>query len=503
MSFSSGTFSINSSGQPVVTGTVISSTAFNTLTADIATGLSTCVLKDGTQTITGNIPMAAFKFTGLGSGSARTDSINIGQVEDGFPNYVSSVGGTADVITLTPSPAITAYAAGQVFRFIASGANTTAVTVNVSALGAKALTKNGSTALVANDITSGALLEISYDGTRFQLRSVNSSIDNSFVDAKGDLISASAADTPVRLAVGSNGLFLETASGETTGLRWGNPSKVFEARLSLTTAVPVTTTDVTAATTLYLVPYKGDKVALYDGTNWRVYTLTEISIAVPATTDTGYDVWLYDNAGTLTLELLAWTNLTTRATAIAYQNGVEVKTGVTTRRLAGSFRTTGVSGQTEDSFAKRYLNNRYNQVERPLRRIIADNSWAYTTATVRQANGDTANQVEFFQCLNEHNVRCDNISHAGNATADVDIAVGIGLDATDAFASNSIIAYYGTPGGGAANIKALRASFNAPVAVGSHKLVALEYSEAAGSTSFYGDNGGTIMQSGMVGSVFG
>lgn len=41
MSFSSGTFSINSTGQPVVTGTVISSTAFNALTADLATGLST------------------------------------------------------------------------------------------------------------------------------------------------------------------------------------------------------------------------------------------------------------------------------------------------------------------------------------------------------------------------------------------------------------------------------------------------------------------------------
>jgi signal transduction histidine kinase len=78
--------------------------------------------------------------------------------------YVATVGGTADVITLTPSPAITSYTAGKKFSFIASGANTTNVTVNVSGLGARAITKNGATALVAGDITSGALIEISDDG---------------------------------------------------------------------------------------------------------------------------------------------------------------------------------------------------------------------------------------------------------------------------------------------------------------------------------------------------
>ena len=55
----SGTFQINSSGQPVVTGTVISSTAFNALTADLATGLSTAITKDGQTTTTALIPFAA------------------------------------------------------------------------------------------------------------------------------------------------------------------------------------------------------------------------------------------------------------------------------------------------------------------------------------------------------------------------------------------------------------------------------------------------------------
>ena len=41
------------------------------------------------------------------------------------------------------------------------------------------------------------------------------------VDAKGDLIAGTAADTVARLAVGANGKVLEAASGETTGLKWG------------------------------------------------------------------------------------------------------------------------------------------------------------------------------------------------------------------------------------------------------------------------------------------
>lgn len=177
MSFNgSGVFQINSSGQPVSAGTSISAATHNALTADLATGLSTCITKDGQTTVTANIPMATYKITGLGAGTARTDAASLATIQDGTGVYVGTVGGTADVITLTPSPAITAYAAGQTFRFIASGANTTNVTVNVSALGAKAITKNGTTALVAGDIPASAMVEITYDGTEFILGTVGASV---------------------------------------------------------------------------------------------------------------------------------------------------------------------------------------------------------------------------------------------------------------------------------------------------------------------------------------
>ena len=52
----------------------------------------------------------------------------------------------------------------------------------------------------------------------------SNAIQNAIVDAKGDLIAASAADTPARLAVGANGLSLVADSAQSTGLKWGTPS---------------------------------------------------------------------------------------------------------------------------------------------------------------------------------------------------------------------------------------------------------------------------------------
>jgi len=173
MSFNgSGTFVINSTGQPVVTGTVISSTAFNALTADLATGLSTTMTKDGQTTATANIPMGSFKFTGLSAGSAATDSANIAQVQNSFGSFLTVAG--TDTITATVSPSLTAYAAGQMFAFVAANTNTGAVTINISSLGAKAITKTGNTALVSSDLIANYLYIIVYDGTQFQVVGVSS-----------------------------------------------------------------------------------------------------------------------------------------------------------------------------------------------------------------------------------------------------------------------------------------------------------------------------------------
>lgn len=91
----------------------------------IATGLSNCITKDGQTTITANIPFANYKLTGLGNGTARSDAINAGQVQDNQFLYWGTTAGSADAYTLTPSPTITAYATTQQFTAKISATNTT------------------------------------------------------------------------------------------------------------------------------------------------------------------------------------------------------------------------------------------------------------------------------------------------------------------------------------------------------------------------------------------
>jgi hypothetical protein len=49
-------------------------------------------------------------------------------------------------------------------------------------------------------------------------------IANTLVDAKGDLVTATADNTPARLAAGTNGYVLTADSGEATGLKWAAAS---------------------------------------------------------------------------------------------------------------------------------------------------------------------------------------------------------------------------------------------------------------------------------------
>ncbi len=80
-----------------------------------------------------------------------------------------------------------------------------------------------------------------------------------------------------------------------------------EGRLTLTTAVPVTTSDVTAAGTLYFTPFRGNVVALYDGADWNGHAISELSLSLSGLLPHSlHDVFIYDNSSTPTLELTAW-----------------------------------------------------------------------------------------------------------------------------------------------------------------------------------------------------
>jgi hypothetical protein len=181
----SGTYSLPEAA--FVSGTVISSTAVNSDLSDIANALTASIAKDGQTVPTANLPMGTYAHTGVGNASARTMYAATGQVQDSAFTWCGTAGGTADALTLTPSPAITAYATGQRFQFKASSsANTGATTVAVSGLTAKAVQLNDA-ALAAGDIVANKYYEILYDGTAFQLSRVSGNgtiADNSITNAK-------------------------------------------------------------------------------------------------------------------------------------------------------------------------------------------------------------------------------------------------------------------------------------------------------------------------------
>lgn len=261
-------------------------------------------------------------------------------------------------------------------------------------------------------------------------------------------------------------------------------------RLTLSSGLAVTSADVTAATTVYYTPYKGKHIGLYDtgASTWTLFSFSQISIAVPATSHTNYDVFIYNNAGTIAAETVAWSNDTTRATALALQNGVYVKSGNASRRYVGSFRTTAVSGQTEDSRTKRFVWNYDNRIARPLARAESTLSWTYSTATVRQANGNNANQllvlVGVLEDVLSVNLFANVTNSSGTARA---VSCGIGINSTTSFAAviGSVQNAYPVSG----QYPIIIATTNAmPPSVGLTQYTWIEYGAGVDTQTWYGNN---------------
>lgn len=89
-------------------------------------------------------------------------------IASGTSAFLSDTG-TANTYVLTPAPVLGAYSAGYTAVFKAAHANTGTSTVNVSALGAKAIVHRDGTALQAGDIPAGSACRVVYDGAEFQL----------------------------------------------------------------------------------------------------------------------------------------------------------------------------------------------------------------------------------------------------------------------------------------------------------------------------------------------
>lgn len=88
-------------------------------------------------------------------------------------NIYGADGGASDAYEISMDSPPSAYVAGMFVLFKANTANTGAATLNVNALGAKAIKKNYNSDLTDGDIIAGQVVGVVYDGTNFQLINVN------------------------------------------------------------------------------------------------------------------------------------------------------------------------------------------------------------------------------------------------------------------------------------------------------------------------------------------
>ena len=318
-------------------------------------------------------------------------------------------------------------------------------------------------------------------------------------DNNTDLDATSSAHGLLPKLSGSATDFLNGNGGWSSpagGSGWMYP---MDFRLTLESGVPVSTTDQTAKTTLYLTPYIGNNIGLYYNSAWVLKSIAEISIAVPASTNTNYDVWAYWDNGTTSvkLELLAWSTDTARATALTRQDGVLVKSGSVTRRYIGTIRTTGTSGQCEVDFGGSASGgdpgswlvwNYYNRL--PIAFLVRDTTshWTYTSTTVRSLNNSTNNRVSFVYGAQEDNVLAQCAYSCYHSAGNERSYVAVGLNSTSTVSGLAIPSQptnssmiLGAPG-----------IYNGKTSLGFNYIQALERGPLSGTTTFEGSDAGSI-----------
>lgn len=293
-----------------------------------------------------------------------------------------------------------------------------------------------------------------------------------------------------------------------------------QGRLTLTTGVPITTADVTGSTTLYYTPTAGRFVPIWNGS---VYVMTDIGgelsqLTTDATKSPAavaaskvYDVFVWSDGGTIRATRgPAWTSDTNPGSGAGtsereFVNGIYVNKNAITNgpaarfgTLVGSVRSDG-SSQLRDTVLFRWVSNVYNAVPRSLQVNDSTNSWTYTTAAFRQANGNAANQVDILQSLGGGLLSISAHHLGNNSVGSAGMAVGVGIDQTT---TNNASAW-GQGSAGAGQAASSTASYRGYPGIGRHFAAWLEESVASGTTTWYGNAGlPGIIQTGMAGDIF-
>jgi hypothetical protein len=160
--------------------------------------------------------------------------------------------GSTDAYACSLVPAITAYTAGQVVWIKAATVNTGAATLNLNAIGAKAIKKNLDVALADGDIKAGAYVGLVYDGTNFQMLSPISNVAGGVLTATASLdFGATAAGACDSLTITVTGAADgdAVAIGVPAALATADTYQSFQGFVSSANTVTVKRCNLTNATT--------------------------------------------------------------------------------------------------------------------------------------------------------------------------------------------------------------------------------------------------------------
>ena len=160
-------------------------------------------------------------------------------------------------------------------------------------------------------------------------------------------------------------------------------------RLTLSSGAAVSA-DVATSGSVYFTPFRGAVIALYVyGGGWRLFPFAELTLSLGGiAANKNVDVFVYDNAGVLTLDGVEWTDATSRAVNIVLQDGVYCKDGALDYRYVGTVRTSG-AGVSSDTVTKRLCWNAQNRVRRKVLKQDNTASWTASTGAWRALNGST------------------------------------------------------------------------------------------------------------------
>jgi hypothetical protein len=195
-----------------VNGTTADADQVDANNTDIVNELTNSIAADGQTNPTANLPMATYKHTGVGNATARTHYAAAGQVQDSAFTYCGTAGGTQNALTLSPTPAITAYAEGQCFVGVIGASSTSSTaTLAVSGLTAKAIQINGAALSASVVLETGKLYRFDYDGTQFQATRLS--------PAPAVAGPSSATDLDVAIFDGTTGKLLKDSGTTVAGIK--------------------------------------------------------------------------------------------------------------------------------------------------------------------------------------------------------------------------------------------------------------------------------------------